>query len=946
MKNHIILFLCMFSCLLSAQEGISDKWAIYRGQNQDSSLLKSGKQNRRTVALLKLHDSNSRHRLKKQGIEILRVLDRQHYIVATSTTQFLLLKETYPIWYANHQWKLSPTLLQHTATKKGDYIIKSNNPEKTMAHIKRMGKIKIIKKSKNLIHVRGKQAILEKELLPREEVMYLGKESFRPKLESTVRDLNPAINNITKIYQEFPNLKGEGRVISLKDNKFKENDIDLINKLVNSPLISATVDDHATDMATIISGLGNSSIKGRGVAFGASIQLSDFSNLAPDENTFLSNNNIFIQNHSYGTEIENFYGSLAAAYDEHVYQNPKELHVFSSGNAGATTPENGVYQGIPNYANLTGNFKMSKNTLSIGAVDEENNILPFASVGPAYDGRIKPELVAYSIIGTSNSAALTSGISGLLQEYFSANYGENALASLLRAVLINSADDIGAKGPDFISGYGNINAYNALKTLENNHFINGTIDQGSTEIFEINLPNNIKNFKATLVWTDVPAEINSNLALVNDLDLLVASQNSSYEPWVLNSEANSTSLESPAQRGADHINTIEQVYIENPNIENLELRVSGFDITTDNQEFSIAYGWEEANSFTWNYPLANDNFPYDGETASYFRWESSFTDEEGELAISYDNGTTWETIESRTTLSSGHYLWSAPENVTLTAQLKMTVDGSEFISDSFTISNVSTLGVGLDCDDILQLRWNKQEAVTEYNIYNLKDNVMQLTAVTSDTTYVFDKTEIASNYFAVQSVLPNEKLGVLSVTIDYTDLEAGCYQSFILSEISEDSKAAQLNILLSSLFNVATVAVEKKIGNSFETIASLQDLNSTNLVYLDQQPIQGLNTYRLNVILTDGTSFLSAESDLFFLTTLPFITFPNPVTDGINIFSKDLIDAEIWMEIYSLDGRLLITKKVASEQDFILLDELRQGLYAITIYSSKGDRLEKLIYKL
>ncbi|MEL6917626.1 MAG: S8 family serine peptidase [Bacteroidota bacterium] len=946
MGKYIFFFVLSCSCILSAQDGIGDTWSIYTSV-PPSTLLKSYQKGIKTAVLVRISEAQSAQWFKKSGIRVLRVLDKEHYIVTMDNEQREVFKDSCYITYVNDKWKLSNTLLQGNVTKKAHYVIKSNRPKHTIAHINRLPKITFIKTEKNSVHVYGKLDLLEKELLPNEEVLYVGQESFNPILESTVRDLNLTINNINKIYKALPNLQGEGIIVSLKDNRFIESDIDLRNKLTNSPLISNTTDNHATDMATIISGLGNSSIKGKGVAPMASIQLSDFSNLLPDGNTYLSDNNILIQNHSYGTEIENFYGLLAESYDTHIYQNPEELHVFSSGNAGLDTPKNGPYQGIGNYANLTGNFKMSKNTLSIGAMDEENKVPSFSSVGPAYDGRIKPELVAYSIVGTSNATALVSGVCALLQEFYMDIHNQNPLASLVKAIVINSADDIGNKGPDFRSGYGKINGYNALKTLQDNRIISSTIDPGAIKTFPIGIPQNAKNFKATLVWTDTPAPINSNLALVNDLDMEAINGTTVHEPWVLNSRANTLSLESPASKGPDHTNNIEQVSIENPISGEVVLQVTGFNINTLNQEFSIAYGWEEPNSFTWNYPLLDDNFPYDGETASYFRWEGSFDIEKGELAISYDHGDTWEVIESQTTLSDGYYFWSAPEDITTTALLKMTIAGREHISDPFVISRVSTLGVALDCDDVLQLRWNKQENVKAYNIYNLKDNIMQLTAVTSDTTYIFDKTKIDSDYFAVQSVLQESKLGAVSTAIDYTMFNAGCYESFVFAEISEDGNAGELNIQLSSLFNVARVEIQKEIGTSFETIGVIGSPDRTSLTYLDQLPVQGLNTYRLNIVLNDGTSFISEESELFFLTTVPFTTFPNPIMDGVNIFTKEFEDtAEVWMEIYSLEGRHILSKKVGSDRAFILLNELRPGLYAMVIYSNRGDRLEQLIYKL
>jgi hypothetical protein len=74
-------------------------------------------------------------------------------------------------------------------------------------------------------------------------------------------------------------------------------------------------------------------------------------------------------------------------------------HCFSSGNSG-----------LQGYKSITGNFKQSKNNIVLGCIDQNEIIMPFSSKGPAYDGRVKPELVAFSTQGTSNSTALATGI--------------------------------------------------------------------------------------------------------------------------------------------------------------------------------------------------------------------------------------------------------------------------------------------------------------------------------------------------------------------------------------------------------------------------------------------------------------------------------------------------------------------------------------------------------
>ena len=45
----------------------------------------------------------------------------------------------------------------------------------------------------------------------------------------------------------------------------------------------------------------------------------------------------------------------------------------------------------------------------------------------------------------------------------------------MKGVLLNSADDLGNPGPDFKHGWGEVNAYQAIKILENNQYLNSSI---------------------------------------------------------------------------------------------------------------------------------------------------------------------------------------------------------------------------------------------------------------------------------------------------------------------------------------------------------------------------------------------------------------------------------------------------------------------------------------
>ena len=100
-------------------------------------------------------------------------------------------------------------------------------------------------------------------------------------------------------------------------------------------------------MASIIGGGGNTYYEGKGAAWGSTISSSSFAILLPEADAAYQQYNISVQNHSYGTGIENFYGADAAAYDASVITRPSLVHVFSAGNSGEETSTNGPYTTVP-----------------------------------------------------------------------------------------------------------------------------------------------------------------------------------------------------------------------------------------------------------------------------------------------------------------------------------------------------------------------------------------------------------------------------------------------------------------------------------------------------------------------------------------------------------------------------------------------------------------------
>lgn len=846
----------------------------------------------------------------------------------------------YPsLFNTNNLWKLSDNLLNASSsdTSKFIYTLKLRYSLSNLSLSALMPRIKICDVRNNLVLIQCRHEELLKNVLPLDLIAYIGNESQQAHTESRVLDLNLAPNLITYLQHVLPDLNGEGITISVKENAFNFNDIDLEGRYTNSGLRSSIQDTHATEMATIIGGEGNSFITGKGVAPKVHFTSSSFTTLTPDPPTSYTNFNVTLQNHSYGTQVENMYGALAEAFDQQVKQLPYLLHVFSSGNDGASASTTGTYAGITGYANLTGNFKMSKNTLSVGSVDTLGRSLILSSKGPAYDGRIKPELVSYSMAGSSNSAALVSGVATLLQQLYKQKYNGIPSVALQKALLINGAQDIGQPGPDFKTGYGNLNAYQSVKILQEDQFIEQSINAFETKLHLLNVPPNVRNLKVTIVWDDEPALVNADVALINDLDMYVETPpGEKIFPWVLDSSPVVSALEKPAIRSEDHLNNVEQVLIEATPAGEYKIVVKANGIVDGQQKYAIAYQWELQDKFTWFYPTASDNMPYNGEAGTYFLWNSTLSEENGRLEISLDRGEHWQVIKENVDLSKGALRWLANDFQGV-ARARMVIGSAHYNTDPFTISKPIIPTVGFNCQDSVMLKWNKVLNAQRYRVKHYVNSAMQDYLTTSDTSFVFNKAGSTANYFAIESIFENDKTSIQGYAVDYNLQSSACFLNTFYTQLQQD-RGINLLVELGTTYGIDKIIFQRQEGASFIDIGTVISFNSTDISFLDTAPLQGLNNYRVIVRFNNGEQLVSDIVSDYFLSTIPFILFPNPISSGaeLQILSKTFETSPQAFILYSNSGMKLFSYNLLSDRESMTLPVLSPGLYLYTIQSEEG----------
>ncbi|MTI29926.1 S8 family serine peptidase [Xanthovirga aplysinae] len=940
----------------------ANSWSAYvdsLGMTSDGTLEK-----KTPLYLVKFKFPYQKNYLQNKGVRVVRKLDESNAIIhydkniSLKDRQELFIEES----TANNKWKFSPTLLKQTSNPNFSpstptyYSITVSNWEAFINEIVQHShtiKIKAEYKEANALIIESTYSNLENYILPLEWVTFIDKAPSTPQQESPLLDMNLMVNKINLVHHQSPELNGKNITVSVREPVFDTEDIDLKGRVIPSDLEGSTISGHATDMATVIAGGGNSSVKSKGVAWGANLTSSN--NATPENTTKFPDSDsdyqrlqISVQNHSYGNLVESYYGNLAQAFDVSANNNPNLLHVFSAGNSGEEIVEMGAYQGIEGFSNLTGNYKMAKNILTVGSVNTTGVPAEQVSKGPAYDGRVKPELVAYSTSGSSTSAAIVSGTVTLLQEAYKLD-NEQSLppSALVKAILINSAEDVGPEGLDYFSGYGNINASKALQTINEKSFFKGSVNQRETDSFQLHVPPKAVNLKITLVWNDPAAAPNSSTALINDLDLELQNNISSisWEPWVLNHYPHPDSLKQAPKRQADHLNNIEQITISDPEEGDYTLTVKGFDIPSGPQDYFIAFQWEEENSFKWTFPTGSDNMPYDGESISQFRWETTFNQNMGKLELSLDEGETWETINENIDLSDGLFQWEAPEVFSI-AIAKMTIMEKEYLTEPFTISRPINFAIGFNCSDSVMINWDRIPNVEAYTLYTLGEKYLEEIPLPNpnDTSIVLNKSNFTTPFFSVAPEIKHKKKGIRSLTFDYDLQGVECYVvSFLVDVLPEEGVELTLN--LGTDYQVDAIEFERRNGNHFSTIERLNPNNHSTIKYLDSQPNEGHNEYRAKVSFKNQEEILTSPVLAYYFKETSILIFPNPVKQmGIlNIYKKESLEETIHFQLFNANGRMVYEKELRFEKEELPLPYLKRGIYFYSLYSNKIRESGKII---
>ena len=546
----------------------------------------------------------------------------------------------------------------------------------------------------------------------------------------SIENFNSRSSSRVAYMQQYGEYTGENIVVAVGDDGDIGPHDDYKGRLTS--LAGNSIGDHGDHVAGTVFAAGNIDPDGAGSATGASMIYYDYpqnlSNIDNDYNLY----GIRVTNSSYSNGCNAGYTLYAQQMDKDIRDNDALMHVFSAGNNNGS---NCGYGAGSQWGNVTGGHKQGKNVVATANITYLDAIAPSSSRGPAADGRIKPDLAAvgtnvYSTIdghtygnktGTSMAAPGVAGFFTVLHGAFDQHQGYTATGGLLKAVAMNTAEDLGNDGPDFIFGYGRVNARRAISTIQDTAWFSGNASLGGSYNYTIGVPPGAKELRAMLYWTDPEGSTSASKALVNNLDFTVTdiSNSTTYQPWVLNPAPNNTTLNNLAVRGTDSLNNAEQVTITNPSAGDYQLNVSGTNVPQGPQTFYVVY-YIEMEEAVLTYPHTNESLV---PGATVVRWDGTVNGLTWEF--SPNGGTTWNTLSLSPITGQGMANWTVPNIATDAAYLRLIKGNDTSTAGPMTIMPQPTgLVVDWVCPDSLKITINPVTAATDYTAYILGNKYM------------------------------------------------------------------------------------------------------------------------------------------------------------------------------------------------------------------------------
>lgn len=773
----------------------------------------------------------------------------------------------------------------------------------------------------------GNKAILQK-LAALPYVSYIAEQSMKAR---PLNFINRSAHGVSALAASSGrNLQGDGITVGVGDNSSPYTHLDFTGRLIDR--FSSTVNSHGTHTSGTVGGGGILHPHNQGMAPHSTIVSQYFYDILTNAPTYYTDYGMQLTSNSYtnapsGCQDNGEYDGLSYYTDNQIYYNPALLHIFASGNDGyLTCSPYTTWQ----YATVKSGFQSAKNALVVGNIDNTGRgplLNQGSSAGPVKDGRLKPEIMAggsnilstepYNSYGwetgTSMSCPTVSGAMALLIQRFKQLYGGGTPYSMmLKALVCNTANDMGTPGPDYLYGFGALNGRAAVECLENGQVYLNSINNGQSVNLGISVPAGMQQVRIMLYWPDAPAAAFSSTALVNDLDLTVTDASGTvHHPLILNPDP--AHVSDAAVEGVDKLNNIEQVVVDVPAAGTFTVNIKGANVPSGSQLYTLTWQFL-APSVIVESPYGNETLVSNdyGELDQYniIRW-NAYGGEPNTFKAEYspDNGSTWTLIQDNIPSATRMITWLTPVTPTIQGLVRVSRNNTAYSGVSkynFTIMETPIVSVSNPCPGYAQLDWAAIPSASSYDIMQLTGATMQKVGSTTATSYLLNNLNKDSTYWLAVRGVNGSTPGRRSWAVNIRPAGGPC----ALSAADNDYTVDSVTGLRSGRLNTSS-----QLGNSVPVKIHLKNLGSVptgttfNLSYSINggAPVTESSSAVLagqtgmNYTFT-GTADFSAAGTYTVKIWIKYPTDPNASNDTITTVVKQLSNDPITLNTTYTEG--------------------------------------------
>jgi hypothetical protein len=173
--------------------------------------------------------------------------------------------------------------------------------------------------------------------------------------------------------------------------------------------------------------------------------------------------------------------------------------------------------------------------------------------------------------------------------------------------------------------------------------------------------------------------------------------------------------------------------------------------------------------------------------------------------------------------------------------------------------------------------------------------------------------------------------GMKAYTINFRTQGVDCYLRNFLADL-QNGNTGWLTASIGTTSNVKSITFEKHINRQWQQLQTIQPVTKLDFEVADNNLLDGVNSYRVKIELTNGLSITSEPQSIYYFLTTKYIIFPNPVaaTSTLSVLTKEEPE-NTYVLLFNTLGQQVLQYRLTQTVESIPLNKLKAGIYFVII---------------